>query len=172
MHCEKVFSRVGVVVLFALSLHAQDTGTISGTVSDSTGAVLPGVSVVIVNDDTGIARTVTTDAAGRYSASSLGLGRYRVTAAQEGFQTADRSGIVLTVGRNAVVDIPLAVGAVTQTVEVTGEAPLVETTKSSVDYLVDQTTVQELPLNGRDLAQLILLNPGVVMTETIGRAHV
>src|SRR5262245_1085087 len=86
------------------------TGTISGTVRDSTGAVLPGVQVVILNEATGISRTVQTDASGRYTALSLGLGSYRVTTTQSGFQTQVRTGIVLTVGREAVVDLTLSVG--------------------------------------------------------------
>src|SRR5258706_16170993 len=110
-----------VMVLVALFLSASTvlaqvtTGTISGTVKDSTGAVLPAVQVVLLNEETGISRTVQTDGAGRYSALSLSLGNYRVTGTLEGFQTGVRSGIVLTVGREAIVDITLAVGAVTQT---------------------------------------------------------
>ena len=142
------------------------TGTISGTVKDSTGAVLPGVQVVILNEDTGLSRTVSSDARGHYAAPQLSLGNYRVSASLEGFQTEVHSGIVLTVGREAVVDIPMTVGAVTQTVEVTGEAPLVQTTESSVGYLVADKSIRELPLNGRDVTQLILLNPGVVSAVT------
>jgi len=137
------------------------TGTISGTVTDSTGAVLPGANIVILNEETGISRALVTDAAGRYLAPSLSPGRYRVTISQPGFQTEARTGIALTIGRNAVVDVQLEVGAVSQTVEVTGEAPLVETRESSVSYLVNETTISELPLNGRDITQLIFLQPGV-----------
>src|SRR3990172_9218861 len=137
------------------------TGAISGSVSDSTGAMIPGVQIVLQNEETGITRTVVTDATGRYSVPQLGLGNYRVTATVEGFQTEVRRGIVLTVGREAVVNLQLSVGAVTQTVEVTGEAPLVQTTEATVSYLVDEKTMRDLPLNGRDLTQLILLNPGV-----------
>lgn len=142
--------------------HAQvTTGTISGAVTDSTGAVLPAAKVVVQNEDTGIARTVQADASGRYSAPSLGLGNYQVTASMEGFQTEVRKGILLTVGREAVVDLRLNVGAVTQTVEVIGEAPLVQTTESTVSYLVNASTIRDLPLNGRDVTQLILLQPGI-----------
>ncbi len=158
---------IGILFAWVSAGLAQvTTGMISGSVSDSSGAVLPGAKVVVLNEETGISRSATTDAAGRYSAPSLGLGRYRVTVSQEGFQTEVRTGIEITVGRNAVVDVAMTVGAVTQTVEVTGEAPLIETTKSSVDYLVNDATVRELPLNGRDIAQLVLMNPGVYITET------
>src|SRR5947208_3463152 len=108
-----------------LAMAQVTTGTISGTVSDASGAVLPGAKIVIQNEDTGISRTAQSDAAGRYSAPLLSLGKYRVVATVSGFQTEVRSGIVLTVGREAVVDLQLTVGAVSQTVEVTGEAPLV-----------------------------------------------
>ncbi len=103
-----------------MTSNAQLTATITGTVSDSTGAVLPGTSVVALNEDTGIARTVEADGAGRYSALSLPLGNDRVTASLPGFQTEVRSGITLTVGRQAIVNFELPVGAITQTVEVTG----------------------------------------------------
>src|ERR1700686_2487740 len=80
------------------------TGNISGTVKDSSGAILPDTKVVVLNEDTGTSRTIQTDAAGHYSASSLNLGNYRVTSTHDGFQTQVRSGIVLTVGQEAVVD--------------------------------------------------------------------
>src|SRR5262249_35801304 len=135
--------------------------TISGSVSDSSGSVIPGVQIQLQNEDTGVTRTVVTDASGRYSAPLLGLGNYRITASVEGFQTEVRRGVVLTVGREAVVNLQLSVGTVSKRVEVTGEAPLVQTTESTVSYLVNEQTVRDLPLNGRDLTQLILLNPGV-----------
>ena len=151
------------VCLLAVASHAQQTlGTISGTVRDTSGAVLPGAGVVLLNEDTGISRTATTNQVGLYNAPALGLGNYRVTASLEGFQTQVRSGIELTVGRQAVVNFDLAVGAITQTVEVTGEAPLVETTRGGLGTLVESQTISELPLNGRDIAQLITLQTGAV----------
>ena len=87
------------VALFTLSGKAQvTTGTITGTVSDNTGAVLPSAKVVILNEDTGISRSIQTDASGRFSAPSLSVGKYRVTASQDGFQNEARSGIDITVG--------------------------------------------------------------------------
>ncbi|OFV97502.1 MAG: hypothetical protein A3F68_03825 [Acidobacteria bacterium RIFCSPLOWO2_12_FULL_54_10] len=160
--------QVVVLLVFlsgGIALAQVTTGTILGTVKDSTGAVLPGAKVVLLNEETGISRTVETDAAGRYSALSLSLGNYRVTATLEGFQTVVRTGIVLTVGREAVVDLSLAVGAVTQSVEVRGEAPLVEATTASLGSLVDARTIRALPLNGRSYDQLALLQPGVILTS-------
>ena len=123
--------RNSFVVLLGFAFSAQlalaqvNTATISGTVHDESGAVLPGANVAIQNQETGISRTVITNETGRYSAPALGLGAYQVTVQLSGFQTQVRSGITLTVGREAVVDFRLAVGAVSQTVEVKGEAPLV-----------------------------------------------
>ena len=107
MKKHRVLRMVGLLVFLSggITWAQVTTGTISGTVKDSTGAVLPGAKVVLLNEETGIARTVQTDAAGRYSAPSLSLGSYRVTGTLEGFQTGVRSGIVLTVGREAVVDL-------------------------------------------------------------------
>src|SRR3989441_5057946 len=103
--------------LLLLLFTQVNTATISGTVHDESGAVLPGASVVIQNQDTGISRTIVTNETGRYSAPALGLGNYQVTVQLPGFQTQVRTGIGLTVGREAVGDFNLAVGAGSQTVE-------------------------------------------------------
>lgn len=154
------------VLLFSGSARGQvNTGTISGTVRDSSGAVLPGARVVVQNEDTGFARTFTADGDGRYSALSLNLGNYQVTATQEGFQTEVRRGIVLTVGREELVDLSLSVGATSQTVEVSGGASLVESTTAALGSLVDDRTIRALPLNGRSYTQLALLQPGVILTS-------
>ncbi|MSO19684.1 MAG: TonB-dependent receptor [Acidobacteria bacterium] len=150
-----------LLVCAQLAMSQATTGTISGVVTDSSGGVLPGATLTILNEDTGIARTAQSDAQGHYLAPLLALGRYKVTVSVEGFQTEIRSGIVLTVGREAVVNLALSVGAVSQTVEVSGEAPLVESTTSSVGGLVDERTIRELPLNGRSYDQLALLEAGV-----------
>ncbi|MSV35162.1 MAG: TonB-dependent receptor [Bryobacterales bacterium] len=158
-----------VSAALTITLRAQDTtATISGRVADSSGAVLPGAQVVIVNENTGITRTATTDSAGRYNAPALSLGNYKVTASTQGFQTEARSGITLTLGRQAIVNFDLQVGAVSQILEVTGEAPLVDTVKGSVGQLVESATIQELPLNGRDLTQLITLQTGAVEYSAYG----
>ena len=169
MQGQKRFWQVLVCVfLFGATVLAQvNTGTISGTVSDSTGAVIPGAGVTILNVDTGISRTVTTDAAGRYRAPQLGLGSYDVTTESSGFQTSVRAGITLTVGREAAVDFTLQVGAVTERVTVTGEAPLVDTTSSTVASLVDAKQVQELPLAGRSYTDLTAIQPGAIYLTTV-----
>jgi len=140
--------KIALVVLFLLSnIHGSaqgTTATISGTVSDSSGAVVPGTTIVILNEETGISRQVVADETGRYTAPSLGLGNYRVSASKDGFQTQVRSGIRLTVGRQAVVNFALPVGTISETVEVTGEAPLVKTTKGGLGSLVESSTINAL----------------------------
>jgi len=167
MKSQKVLRIVGLLVFLSggITWAQVNTGTISGTVKDTTGQLLPGAKAVVLNQGTGISRTVETDASGRYKALSLSLGNYQVTVSHEGFRTEVRSGIELTVGQEAVVDSVLAVGAVTQTVEVTGAASLVDTTTSSLGSLVDDRTIRDLPLNGRSYDQLALLQPGVTLSS-------
>lgn len=145
-----------------LALAQITAGTVSGTVRDSTGAVLPGATVTLKNTDTGTTRKAISDAAGRYSAPQLSLGSYEITAEAPGFQTVVRSGISLTVGREALVDFTLEVGTVSQQITVTGEAPLVESTNATVADLVSEKTMREIPLNGRSFTDLTQLQPGVV----------
>ena len=156
-------------LLMATSAPAQvPTATILGMIQDETGAVLPGATVTAKNVETGIARSLVTGADGRYRIPQLSLGAYEVQVQMTGFETAVRSGITLTLGREAVVDVTMRVGAVTETVSVTGEAPLIETTTSSVAQLVDENTIALLPLNGRDLTQLATLQAGVSLSVTAG----
>src|SRR2546425_7235613 len=125
------------------------TGTISGVVQDPSGAVIPGVSVTVKNVDRGTARTLITDEGGRYTAPDLTPGNYEVQGQLAGFQTEVRSGITLTVGREAVVNLALKVGQLADTVTITAEAPLVESTTATLSSLVDERTIRDLPLNGR-----------------------
>jgi hypothetical protein len=143
------------------------TGTILGVVKDETGAVIAGATITIRNIETGLARSEMTDEGGRYRVPALPLGRYEVKAEQNGFTTTVRSGIQLTVGREAVVDFTLKVGKVQETVTVTGEAPLVVTTSGALAGLVDERRVRELPLNGRDVFQLTTLQVGVANTASL-----
>ena len=153
-------------VLSSQALWSQGTtGTILGVVQDETGAALPGARVSIRNQDTGITRSVVSDDRGRYHAPNLALGDYEVQAEISGFQTVLRSGIKLTLGREAVVDMVLRVGEVTQTITVTGEAPLVDTSSSAVAGLVDDKKIRDLPLNGRSFEQLAALNPLVYVSR-------
>src|SRR6266849_19977 len=152
------------MILGGLVASAQvSTGTISGVVQDQSGAVIAGAMVTVRNVDTGAARTLTSDPGGRYIAPNLSVGNYEVTGQQSGFQTEVRSGITLTVGREAVVNLGLKVGQISEKVLVTGEAPLVESTTATLSSLVDERTIRDLPLNGRSYDRLALLQPGVVI---------
>ena len=159
-----------IFLLASISAWAQATGTISGTVTDQSGAVLVGAQVVIRNVATDLSRTVTTNAQGRYTAPALPSGDYIVNVTATGFQRYSRAGITLTVGRDAVVDMALQPGQVSQEVEVTGQPPLVETTSASLSGLVDSEKVRALPLNGRSFDQLIFLQPGVNVASAAGNS--
>src|SRR4051812_10603018 len=129
----RVLGLVSLLVFCGTSLIAQvTTGTISGTVKDNSGAVLPSATVEVRNVDTGSSRNAAADARGYFSATNLPVGQYEVTAGMTGFQTSVRRGITLNVGQNAVLDFTLQVGAMTEKVEVTAEAPLVETNTATV----------------------------------------
>jgi len=152
-------------LLFLLTLTALSqttTATISGEVSDPNGAKIAGAKITATNVQTNIARSVNADEDGRFLISELALGPYEVLVEQQGFSRELRRGVVLTVGRDAVVNFNLKVGSITEQVEVSGDAPLVNTTTSEVSALVNERTIKELPLNGRDLFQLATLQIGVV----------
>jgi hypothetical protein len=147
------------------SLAQVTTGTIYGVVADESQGVLPGVTVTVTNVETGVARTIVTDHEGRYRAPSLGLGEYEIQAELAGFQSAVRRGVALTVGREAEVNFELALGQLSDQIEVTSEAPQVDTSSSQLAALVDQQQIRDLPLNARSYTDLALLQPGV-MTDT------
>src|SRR5207248_1348333 len=134
--------------------------------TDTSGAVIPGVSVSIKNRATGVVRSLTTDEAGFYSAPNLQAGNYDVTALAPGFSTVVQSNITLAVGAQQQLNISLKVGESAQLIEVTAAAPLVQVASSVISAQVEATTVRELPLNGRDWASLATLSPGVNAIET------
>ena len=127
------------------------TGSISGLVKDESGAVVPGAALTITNSQTGVRRSVPSDAGGRYRVPGLDPGFYRVEAQAPGFQTSVRQEIQLTVGREIEIEMLLRLGQVEQVTEVTAQAPLVETVTNALSGLVDERTIRELPLNGRSL---------------------
>jgi carboxypeptidase family protein/TonB-dependent receptor-like protein len=148
--------------LFSATAHAQVAGaTLSGTVSDQSGGVVPQAAVSIKNIATGITRTSTTSSAGFYSVPNLLPGTYEIRAAAQGFSSEVQTGVTLTVGEQQVLNFALQVGQTSQTVVVTTEAPNVELASSSISATVNSTTVRELPLNGRSWTDLAALQPGV-----------
>ncbi|MFQ5738943.1 MAG: TonB-dependent receptor domain-containing protein [Acidobacteriota bacterium] len=154
-----------VFAFFGGSLWAQSTSTITGAIMDATGAVIPGAEVTITNVATDEARTVVTTAAGRYRVSNLLPGDYEVKATLTGFKTAVGQ-VNVTVGQVAHVDLTLEVGAVSEVITVTDAATTVETEQGRVSGLVDRKRIEDLPLNGRNIYQLMQLTPGAVNTTS------
>ncbi len=137
-------------------------GTISGTISDATGAALPNAHVLVHNDETGNERRLTTGPDGRYSAPSIPVGIYTVTAGADGFDDHSRTGIPLSVGQSQSISLTLALTGVAQSVTVKDDPPVVNLSTQQTAGLVDSRQVKELPLNGRSYDQLISLNPATV----------
>jgi Carboxypeptidase regulatory-like domain/TonB dependent receptor-like, beta-barrel/TonB-dependent Receptor Plug Domain len=164
-HITACFAALVVLIATALvpvPIDAQVTGaTLSGTITDSSGAIIPRAEVTITNSATAVSRAVTTNADGLYAAPNLLPGAYDITIAAPGFSTEVRTGITLTVGAEQVLNVTLKVGQATEKVEVTGAAPAVQLATSSLSNEVNSTTVRELPLNGRDWTSLAALQPGI-----------
>ncbi len=150
------------VCLCSLPLLAQVSASLSGRVTDQTGAVVSGATVTATSLDTGVSRTTITDQAGRYELVALPIGQYDVRAIKAGFAERVRTGISLVVGQDATVDLSLPVGNVHEKVTVTENAPIVNTTTQDISGLVGEKEVKELPLNGRSYDLLLTLNPGIV----------
>ena len=138
------------------------TAGITGTVTDSSGAFVPGAAVNAKDTGTGAVRATLSDGQGRYNIPDLAIGNYEVQATKTGFQTVVTKDINLTVGSLRVADFQLPVGQAEQTVSVEANASQVETETSSLASLVNESQMRELPLNGRNFEQLILLAPGAV----------
>jgi hypothetical protein len=146
---------------------AQVSGaTLSGSVTDKSGAAVPQAQITIKNSATGIQTPVTANSDGFYTAPNLLPGPYQVSVTSPGFSTTVRTGIVLAVGDQQQLNFSLEVGQVTQTVEVNGQLSNVQLQSSTLNHLVTDSTVVELPLNGRDWTQLAALQPGVIAITT------
>lgn len=160
------FSRFWLVLAAVLSTtfsQAQVVGaSLSGTVSDTSGAIIPGAAVTIVNVETGSVRTVTSDDSGRYAAPSLPVGAYEIRVTRQGFSPQLKTGIQLAVGQSAAVDFQLSVGERHENVEVVEIVPLVGITSQDASGLVSQKQIKDLPLNGRSYDSLVTLNPSTV----------
>ena len=152
---------VAAFVLAAPAAAQQGTAQISGRVTDSQGAVLPGVSVVVKNEETGATRDLTSSTEGSYSAAQLTPGRYAVIAKLAGFRTMERSHLVLLVGTTLTIDLSLPVGGVEESVTVTGQSPLVDTTSATAGGNVGTAELSELPAMNRNYFSTVSLLPGV-----------
>jgi hypothetical protein len=163
------FMVLALIVILSVQTQGQVAGgTLTGTVSDSSAAVIPGAQISTKNVATGVTRSAATDAAGFYTAPNLLPGNYEITVSAPGFATQVRTGITLDVGAQQVLNITMQVGQVSEKVQVTGEAPTVQLATSSIGAVVNSTTVRELPLNGRSWTDLATLQPGVDAIQTQG----
>src|SRR5229473_2423803 len=144
----------------------QGTSEIGGKVIDEQGGALPGVAIVITNVDTGVFRDVVSGADGSYFASQLTPGRYRLSAKLPSFHTFERSGLVLAVGKALTINVTLALGALEETVRVTAEAPLVDTTSAKVGGNIGTQELSELPAMNRNFFATVALLPGVQFTPS------
>jgi hypothetical protein len=166
--CRSLVGLVASIVLLisAVPASAQSTSTILGVVKDSSGGVVPDATVTVVNTETSLSRSVKTESDGSFRFPALAVGRYTVKFEKEGFRTETQQGLMLEVAQNLVVNTTLQVGTAAQEVTVTGEAPLVNTTTSSLGSLVNEERMADLPLNGRNYVDLTLLQPGVAQQVT------
>src|SRR5215813_4012020 len=170
-------NKLGIRALFVLMvlgafvcINAQTNtvGNLSGTVRDANGAGVPKAEVEIKDEGTGAIRTATTNDNGYYVVPSLPAGKYSVSAAPQGFKRSVASAVEVHVGENKVLNLDLQVGQVTETVTVTSDIAPVETRSGNVSSLVSEKQVTELPLNGRNYSQLVLMVPGVSPTNGAG----
>src|SRR5438876_2785548 len=159
-----------LMLLISVSLWAQvSTSSITGIVTDQSGAVVPNAKVEAKNDDTGVVYNGTTTSAGAYSFPSLTPGRYSITVTHAGFQTVSSVHNVLTIGEPLVVDVALKVATTGQTVQVVESSyERLETSNATISDVMDPTQVRNLPLNGRNPLSLLTLEPGVVQRTTNG----
>ncbi len=154
-----------ILASVCVALWAQATAQISGTVTDQSGARLPGVQITATQTDTGVTRSVISNETGTYVLPSLPTGPYKLEVSLPGFRTFARTGIVLDVNASPVINISLEIGQVTETVEVQANAALVETRSSGVGQLMETQRILELPLNGRNVTELITLAGAAVQTQ-------
>ncbi len=162
-----LFATVGTNLLYA----QVDTGSITGTVTDSSGAVLSGAKVTLANEGTGVSLSVTTGSDGSYTFSPVRIGSYKLDASAQGFKTVSQTHIVVNVSANVLVNLKLPPGSVTETVEVTTSVPVLQTQDASVGQVVDQRSVNNLPLNGRNFTFLAQLSAGVNSPQSDTRGN-
>ena len=163
----RIFSRLVLVTVFAVAcavgIRAQDiSASIHGTVTDESGGIVSGAKVTAINTDTGFQRGTVSSSQGAYVLVELPVGRYRVEAEAQGFKKYVQEGISLDVNQQATVAVHLAVGTATQEIQVTSDAPMIESTSTNLGQTVGEREILDLPLNGRNFTQLGLLQTGVV----------
>src|SRR5436189_222277 len=160
-----------ILLLTAAAAWAQATAQLSGTVRDQSGAVLPGVTVTATQTDTGLVRTGVTDDTGGYLLTNLPTGPYRLEVSLQGFKTYVQTGIVLQVGGTPTVNAALAVGSLEESVTVEAAAPLVDVRSAGISSVVNNEQILELPLQGRQVTDLIVLAGAAVLDSTPSRGQ-
>jgi hypothetical protein len=159
-------AKIALLICFALlsatNVWAQATATIVCAVTDASGKVIANASVTVTQKETGLTRQVTTNERGFYTVHSLPVGEYTVAVEVKGFKRKSVTGITLQVNEEPRIDVALEVGAVSETVTINSQAPLPQTESASVGQVIDNRYTTQIPLNGRDFSQLILLTPGAV----------
>jgi hypothetical protein len=157
---------LAVVLLTGLALAQTDTATVTGLVSDATQAALPGAAIEITNRATGLKYRSTTNEAGVYAVTALPVGGYDLSVQAKGFQTFQRTEITLHAGDRARIDVQMQLGSMSEVVEVSGRAPLLQSETSSLSQVIENASIINMPLNGRNYQQLALLAPGVLPIRT------
>jgi hypothetical protein len=159
-----LFSVSVLLLLCSVALRAQSTyGSLTGLVTDTTGAVAPGATVTLTNVGTAEKQTQQTGDTGLFSFVNLYPGNYRLTVDKTGFKRVNRENVVIQVQQTTRVDVTMTVGETTQTVTVTSEVPLLQQDTSSLGQVVEERNANELPLNGRNVFSLVEVAPSVVM---------
>jgi len=154
-----------LLLMFPLTLAAQETrATLSGTISDASGAIVTDARIRLSNRDTSVGFEVVTNKDGQYRFLFLNPGKYRLSTEKAGFKGFVRDGIELNVGQSAVVDVALQIGQVSDSVTITGDAPLLDMEKADRGLVIDNKSVADLPLNIRNPIMLAVLTPGIVQT--------
>src|SRR5260370_13114582 len=156
---------VSVFIVVAVSAQVSG-GTVSGKVTDSTGALIPGAQVAIRNTATGVTTNLVANEDGIYRGSNLLPGDYEITASAPNFTSFLQKGVTLTVGADVTIDLKLTAAAGTATIMISEEAPAVDTTTPTISAVVGERTIVELPLNGRDWTSLATLQPGISSIRT------
>ncbi|MGD0128728.1 MAG: carboxypeptidase regulatory-like domain-containing protein [Terriglobia bacterium] len=166
LRLQRLFALAVLLVLVSTLARAAVTGSISGTVTDPTGAIMPGVSVVALDTDTGIQTTTQTNSAGFYNFPALPTGHYEIRITEKGFEEYRQTGLVIDVNTALRVDATMKVGSVNQEVSVAATAVHVETTNTQMGEVIGNTKMTTLPLNGRSYTDLLALQPGVVPSSS------
>ncbi len=156
-------------LLLAAASFAQTTGTIQGTVTDDTGAVIPGAEITVLSTETGAASAVTTNEVGFYTLPGLNQGLYSVTCSSEGFASKEFAEVRLEVQQTMRIDCAMTVGSVTETVEVSAAAILIQSEKTEVGQVIDSKRILEMPLNGRNYLELAKFSVGVLPSREMGK---